>query len=109
MKFDLHNLPFLAGGMDWSGEEYPEKVTGFCPGLYMIKNPVAWGKNGYAIDAGKWSNSFPLKSQYDNATLAQPNTHYLNQTPLQLSEQKRWVSNWQWIGEGSSEYKNLID
>ena len=39
MKFDLHNLPFLAGGSDYTGSNsYSE--AGFCPGLYFLKKAI---------------------------------------------------------------------
>ena len=41
MKFDFHNLPFLAGGFDIGIGRTGEKlVEGFCPGLYFIKKPI---------------------------------------------------------------------
>ena len=43
MKFDFHNLPFLAGGFDIGIGRTGEKlVEGFCPGLYFIKKPIKW-------------------------------------------------------------------
>ena len=90
MKFDLHNLPFLAGGIDWSGEMYPNNGTGFCPGLYFIKKPISWGKNGYAIDAGSYRPTTPAEGYAGSA------------------DTKKRLPNWQWIGE-DGKYKNLVE
>ena len=44
MKFDLHNLPFLAGGLDWNDVVEPRLISGFCPGLYFVKKGIVFNK-----------------------------------------------------------------
>jgi len=41
MKFDLHNLAFLAGGYPTQPSEGAAGL-GFCPGLYVLKKPANW-------------------------------------------------------------------
>ena len=58
MKFDLHNLPFLAGGLDWNDVVGPRLTSGFCPGLYFVKKGIVLNKWTETLDPDAVSSSW---------------------------------------------------
>ena len=104
MKFDLHNLPFLAGGQNWPLPAQAPTASGLCPGLYFVKRlpddpntVVIDSTQGYNVqNPGPVTRPNPESKKYDNKNfvewvVSQPNPcKYIEPCCIPVSQRKRY-------------------